>query len=682
MDGEHHTSRVAWVAPMLGVACSLALVVVLARVVHLQAAPKPGIVAVLEARERVHRIGVPRADVLDRRGRPVVVSRSVHRVFFDPINVAKHIDSGRISVDELSQALAWMTGEEEVDIARRVRWALSENNQRRAALEKAAATQEPDRSEPTDAQEGSEEGSIEDDGPTRPRPLIRYVRLGGYLDDHRLAIVRAHPLPGIHLEREAVRDRVGGDLLASVVGKVGSSPEFSDGIERMMRERLEGEPGAIAYTHDAAGRPLWIARGAAREPEPAPPLHLSIDLEVQRIVLEELRRAVEDADAAGGMALVLDPSTGEVLAMLDVLREVENEPYPWVDQRQPREQWPRNVDLFRRFAFVRPDPLRSQDASLARNRVLEDAYEPGSTFKAFVWAALTDRHPELMDHVFEAAPGGVAFINGRRLRDVRANGEQTWPQVLVNSSNIGMATAAQRLTPAEFRESLERFGIGQPTRVGLPDEAHGTLRSLRDWSKYTHVSIAFGQEVTASVLQMARAFCAFARNGHEAGTVPSVHLTAVGADGPVGLVAQRAVSPEAAMRTREVMVDIAKRLDDRMRSEGPFAYSMFGKSGTAQVAPERAESWQRRPPGARGYLERQYVSSFVAGAPVERPRIVVMVSIEDPGPTVVRQNRYYGSNVAGPAVRRIVERVLPYLGEGSDRASADAPSTNAVANAR
>ncbi|MCW5756440.1 MAG: penicillin-binding protein 2 [Phycisphaeraceae bacterium] len=662
MDAERPTIRVGWVAPAMGVVCSIALLLVVGRVVQLQALPKPAIVSVLEARERVHRIGVPRADVLDRRGRPVVVSRHVHRVFFDPIEVAKHVKTGRLTVDELAQALAWMTGEDEIETARRVRWALAENVQRQAALANASA--EP--------QEGDE----------RPSPLIRYVRMGGHLDDFQLAIVRAHPLPGVHLEREVVRDRVGGDLLASIVGKVGSSQEYSEGIERVMRERLEGDPGAIAYTHDAAGRPLWIARGAAKEPEPAPPLHLSIDLEVQRIVLEELRRAVEDADAAGGMALVLDPSTGEVLAMLDVLREVPNEPYPWVDQRLPREQWPRNVDLFRRFAFVRPDPLRTQDPSLARNRVVEDAYEPGSTFKAFVWAALTDRHPELMDHVFEAAPGGVAFINGRRLSDVRANGQQTWPQVLINSSNIGMATAAQRLTPAEFRGALERFGIGQPPRVGLPDEAHGTLQSLRNWSKFTHVSVAFGQEVTASVLQISRAFCAFARNGNEAGTVPSVRVTAVGADGPDGLVAQRAVSPHAAMRTREVMVDIAKRLDERMRSEGPFAYSMFGKSGTAQVTPERGEPWHRRPPGARGYLEKQYVSSFVAAAPVERPRIVVMVSIEDPGPTVVRQNRYYGSNVAGPAVRRIVERVLPYLGEGSDRASADAPSTSALANAR
>lgn len=662
MAADAPASRIGWVAPALGVACSVALAVIVARVVQLQAAPKQRLVDVLDARERVHRIGVPRADVLDRRGRPVVVSRYVHRVFFDPIEVASQVDAGRLSVDEVSQAMAWMTGEDEYEIASRVRWAISENAQRRAAL--AGATGEP----------------VE--GAQPPKPLIRYVRLGGHLDDHRLAIVRAHPLPGIHLEREAVRDRVGGDLVASVVGKVGSDPQFSEGLERVLQDRLEGEPGAIAYTHDAGGRPLWIAKGAAREPEPASPLHLSIDLEVQRIVLEELRRAVEDADAAGGMALVLDPSTGEVLAMLDVLREVPNEPYPWVDERLPREQWPAHVDLFRRFEFVRPDPPRAIDAALARNRVVEDAYEPGSTFKAFVWAALTDRHPELMDHVFEAAPGGVAFINGRRLSDVRANGRQTWPQVLVNSSNIGMATAAQRLTPAEFRNALERFGIGQPTRVGLPDEAQGTLRDLREWSKFTHVSIAFGQEVTASVLQIGRAFCAFARTGHEAGTVPAARLTAVGVDGPDGLVAQRAVSPQAALRTREVMVEIAAKLDERMRSEGPFAYSMFGKSGTAQVAPERTENWHRRPPGARGYLERQYVSSFVAGAPVEHPRIVVMVSIEDPGPTVVRQNRYYGSNVAGPAVRRIVERVLPYLGEASDRASADAPSTKAVANAR
>lgn len=662
MTGEPRPTgdRVRWVAPALGIGCSAMLLVIVVRVALLQAAPPPRIMAVLEARERQHTIGVPRADVLDRRGRPLAVSRYVHRVFFDPVEIAEQLEKDRISIDELAAAMAWMTGEDDFDIDRRIQVALAENRDRRRAIEAAKANPTED----------------------KPKPLIRYVRIGGYLDDHRLAIVRAHPLPGIHLEREAIRDRVGGDLAASIVGKVGSEPQYSEGLERTMRERLEGQPGAITYTHDAAGRPLWIARGAARTPEPAEPLHLSLDLEIQRIARAELARAIEDADAAGGMVIVLDPATGEVLAMADVLREVDNVPYPWADDRVPRSEWPRRVDLFRRFQFVRPDPLREQDPAIGRNRVVEDAYEPGSTFKAFVWAALTDAHPELLDRVFEPAPGGVAFINGRRLSDVRANGEQTWAEVLVNSSNIGMALAAQEFTPAEFRAALQRFGVGEPPRVGLPDEAHGTLRSLKEWNDYTHVSIAFGQEVTTSVAQVARAYCAFARNGSEAGTVPSLRLSAVGVSGPDGLVARRAVSPEAALATRTVMVEIAEKLDDKMRREAPFAYNMFGKSGTAQVAPERTESWHRRPPGARGYLERQYVSSFVAGAPLDHPRVVVMVSIEDPGPETIRRNQYYGSSVAGPAVRRIVEQVLPYLGVEPDRVTAEASSSSALANAR
>ncbi len=654
--------RVQWVAPALGIACSFMLLAIIVRVAILQAAPPQRIMDVLDARERQHTIGVPRADVLDRRGRPLAVSRYVHRVFFDPIEIAEQLEKGTITIDELAAAMAWMTGENDFDIDRRIQIALGENRDRQIAIDKAKAN-------PIEGEE--------------PKPLIRYVRIGGHLDDSRLAIVRAHPLPGIHLEREATRDRVGGDLAASIVGKVGSDPMYSEGIERVMRERLEGRPGAITYTHDAAGRPLWIARGAATAPEPAAPLHLSIDLELQRIVLAELERAVEDADAAGGMVIAVDPSTGEVLAMADVLREVDKVPYPWADDRVPREQWDPHPDLFRRFQFVRPDPHREQDPAIARNRVVEDAYEPGSTFKAFVWAALTDAHPDLLDEVFEAAPGGVTFIDGRRLQDAHANGEQTWSEVLVNSSNIGMALGAKRFTPREFHDALERFGIGVPPRVGLPDEAEGTLRSLKDWNKYTHVSIAFGQEVTTSVAQTARSFSAFARNGNEAGTVPSLRLNAVGVGGPDGLIARRAVSPEAALKTREVMVAIAEKLDNRIeRSEGPFAYSMFGKSGTAQVVPERTESWQRRPRGARGYLERQYVSSFVAGAPVAHPRLVVMVTIEDPGPALVRRNVYYGSQVAGPAVRRIMEKALPYLGVEPDRVSADASSTSALANAR
>jgi len=632
---------------LLGVATTALLVVVLLRVAALQASPPDRIAAVLEARERSRTIEAPRADVLDRRGRPVVVSRYAHRVFFDPVRVAGEIEGGRITQRELAAALAWMTGEDELAMRERVAWALHENRQRTRRRDDAHG---------------------EDDTP----PLLRYVRVGGMLDDVRLAIVRAHPLPGVHVERHAQRDLGGGEQVASIVGKIGSAPRYSDGIERMMRARLEGRPGSVTYTHDAKGRPLWISPGQAREADRAPPLHLSLDLEVQRIVREELARAVRDADAAGGMAIAVRPQTGEVLAMADVLRDVDAAPYPWADARVPEPQRVGPPDPGVRYAFVRPDPNRAIDPAIARNRVVEDAYEPGSTFKPLVWATLADAHRDLLTTTIPAAPGGVTVINGRRLHDVRANGVQTWEEVLVNSSNIGMATGVQRISPQELRAALERFGIGSPPRVGLPDEAHGTLRDIGQWNAYTHLSVSFGQEVAASVAQMARAFCAFARTGPSAGAVPALRLTAVGLDGPDGLVARRAVSPEAARRARRAMADIAARLDGRMRDEGPFAYRMFGKSGTAQVVPERTEPWHRRPRGASAYLERQYVSSFVAGAPLDDPRLVVMVTIEDPGPELVDARRYYGSQVAGPPVRRIVERVLPYLGvPAADTAAPD-----------
>ncbi|MEO1007792.1 MAG: penicillin-binding protein 2 [Planctomycetota bacterium] len=657
--------RARWVAAALGIGATAWLATVLVRVAWLQIAPPERIDAVLAARERQHTIRVPRADVADRRGRPLAVSRYVHRVFFDPVRVAEEVEAGRITVAELSSALAWMTGEDEFDVDRRVRSVLRENEARQREARRAS----------TDA------NAIAD-------PIIRYVRVGDRLDDERLAIVRAHPLPGIHLEREAIRDRVGGDLVAPILGKIGSDPMYDEGIERMLRARLEGEPGTITYTHDAGGRAVWIGAGEAEAPRAADAMHLSIDLEIQRIVREELDRAVEDADAAGGLAIALDPRTGEVLAMADVLRPIENEPYPWIDGRLPREEWPRHVDLTGRYAFVRPDPRREDDPAIARNRVIEDAYEPGSTFKALVWSALIDHDPTLLDEVFEAAPGGVTMIGGRRLRDTRANGEQTWEQVLVNSSNIGMAAGVQRIPPADLRRTLSAFGIGERTRLSLPDEAPGRLRGLRDWGEYTHVSVSFGQEVLCTVAQIARAFCAIARNGDEAGTVPALRLTAVGLDGYDGLVARRAVSPAAALRTRTATLGIIERLDAKMRDERPFSYRMFGKSGTAQVSPEKPHDWQRLPPGANAYLPRQYVSSFVAGAPLGEPRIVVMVSIEDPGPDLVRSRQFYGSSVAGPSVRRIVERVLPYLGVPPDAelASSDerpeaADAASASANA-
>lgn len=173
-------------------------------------------------------------------------------------------------------------------------------------------------------------------------------------------------------------------------------------------------------------------------------------------------------------------------------------------------------------------------------------------------------------------------------------------------------------------------------------------------------------------VQMARAFCGFAREGELAGTLPPVRLTAPGPEDADGQVIHRVLRGEVAMTVRGILREVAKNTEAKMAakddpttghiSETGWRYTMFGKSGTAKIPLGKPPTGMAPPPGLRGYYEHQYNASFVGSGPTELPRLVVLVVIDDPGPRLVRENRYYGSQTAGPVVRRVLERSLGYLG--------------------
>jgi cell division protein FtsI (penicillin-binding protein 3) len=268
------------------------------------------------------------------------------------------------------------------------------------------------------------------------------------------------------------------------------------------------------------------------------------------------------------------------------------------------------------------------------------------------------------DETFDTHKGLWRTEYGRLIRDVLMRDEMTWREVLVNSSNIGMSQGAARLSPAELHEWVTRFGFGNKTGVGLPGETGGLVTPIDRWSEWTTTSVSFGYEVGVTPVQMVRAYSAFARRGDLAGTMPiSLRLTSDGS----GRVAPsvRVMSPDVAVLTRDAMAEVAEKLDKTIRDFGyghqEWSYDMFGKSGTAKIPLGAPPEGHRAPPGYRGYFQ-QYTTSFIAGAPRERARLVVIAVIDDPGPERIRTNTYYGSHVAGPIVRRVVERTLSYLG--------------------
>ncbi len=629
-------ARINFVAFLSIATICVFLGLMLARVVQLQVAP--GVVLAAHGGSRVSARSEPgvRGDVLDRRGRPLAITRFAFRVFIDPVDFP-------VPAEEAVQKLADATDIPFEEIMRRLAPKLAEN-------EKLSAAENDD--DPwTEADKG----------------LNRYVALNhgpnaGALEDWRVDVIRGLKLPGVHLETWPLRETPADDLVAGLLGKVGIDHTGLLGVEKMVNGQAAPTSGRIEYVRDAKGRPLWVNSNGYAAPQRGQDVRLSLDLEVQRIVLEEVRRGVEEAEAAGGRAVVMDPRTGEVLALADVLRPVPGAvQYKW-DVPIGQESGGRP-----RYVTINIDPSRAKEASLARNRCVEDVYEPGSTFKSFMWAVATESGAATLEEQIDTEAGRWRTPYGRPVNDVTVRDVMTWREVLVNSSNIGMVKVTSRMGFDELREGVLRFGFGKRTGIGLVGESTGLVTTKKNWSKYTQTSVAMGHEVAVTPIQMARAFSAFARPGELAGTLPPITLRAIPADAPGGgfVPGVRVLPQQIAEITRDTMRGVTHNLDQRMTKKDQavhLRYEAFGKSGTAEIPLGPPPPGKRRPKGSDGYFQGQYNSSFIAGGPVEDPRIVVIVVIDDPGPSLVASRRHYGAATAGPVVRRIMERTLSYLG--------------------
>lgn len=634
--------RVDRAAITIVVVLSLVMAALVGRVAALQL--RPGEALRGHMSDRMAQASVPalRGELLDRRGRLLSTTRFGYRAFIDPVEFAA------LPTEESDEAIVRIseaTGTDADELAERLFERLAEN-ERRARL------QEQSESAPG---------------------LIRYLAVGSVLSDASAAQVREAEIPGVHLEQRPVREYVAGPYASAIVGKVGFENKGLLGAELSLDPRLREQGGTIRYVRDARGRPLWVSPEDWKPGAPGDSTRLSIDLEIQRIAAEELQRSMEECDAAGGRIIVLDPHTGEVLAMADLTRPVTGTvPFPWEEASAARgtraEPDPRSMPRY----DVVPHPA---PGALPKNRCVEDVYEPGSTFKSFIWGVITSLGRAQIDEVFDTEGGRWRTSYGRAVADVVQRGSSTWAEVLVYSSNIGMVKAGERLSFEEMREAVTRFGFGRPTGIGLPGEASGLVTSAKGWSKYTQTSVCFGYEVAVTPVQMVRAFSAFARTGELAGTLPELRLTAQDPDAPESRVIRRVLPAAVATEARRIMGSVAENMERRMDQRGEpkhvWQYSMFGKSGTANIALGAPPKGFRRPLWSNGYAPDQYNSSFIAAGPTEAPRLVVLAIIDDPGPERIRARTHYGSYTAGPVVRRVMERSLSYLGVAPSPASGE-----------
>ena len=545
---------------MLLGALVLALLLIPLRVIQLQKWPNEALAAAAGRTQATAGAMAHRGDVLDRRGRVLATSTVGWRVFVDPAGMQ---DPGLVG--------AYLSSTIGLDAAHIDRM-LSKRLDR------------------------------------------RFVPVSKVLPERTVAALRANPMRGVGLEPRAVRHYPNGLAAGSLVGLVGFEHTGLAGVEHAQQRRLQGQPGRITTVRDSRRQTLWVSPESVKPARDGDDVRLSIDLAVQTMAEQRLRDAVEALGAAGGRVIVLDPTTGELLAVADLLAADQTDGSP--NQR------------------------------LARNRCGTDPYEPGSTFKPFVWAAALEAGVVTQEEVLPTPSNGPHRTSrGRRIRDAHYEGPATFRRVLVRSLNSGMAIIAERLTDRNVQSLVRDLGFGQSTGCGLPGETPGIVTKTDAWTHYTQTSVAMGHEISVTTLQMARAFAAFARDG----TLPDLTLLARGDGEPI--VHQRVFSTATVQAARSAMRDVMTEGTGKRVQSG--MYSMFGKSGTAQMP--KVEGG--------GYHEDRYISSFIAAAPADDPAIVVLCVIDDPDRSL---GRWYGSSTAGPVVRDLVDSVLPYLGTSPD----------------
>jgi cell division protein FtsI/penicillin-binding protein 2 len=663
--------RVVSLLLLIGVTCLFA--VVLGRVAQLQLKPSRQLLEQVTPRVSVKRELPLRGDITDRRGRLLASTRFSQRVIIDPTLV--------IDLDQTATAIAGAVGGSSEELGAKLMWAMTENARRAKVIADAKASgklvsepvEEPEAVEPPAMVDGKYPTSVDDDGgASLIKKPIRYMALSGLLSPEQAEAVRAVirdkklKIKGVSLEPQPVREFTGGSEVANIVGLYGWGGEHKTGIEARRDAELNGHVGKVGYVRDAAGAPLWVEEGQIQRATPGGDVPMSIDLEIQRIAIDELTKGVEECDAQGGRVVVMDPESGEILAMADVYRPVSGlVELPVVSRAEysnralVRSKASELASSRSRYRLIKPDVDalgKPKLPGLGRNRCVEDLYEPGSTFKPFVWSTIVELGKARPDEVFDTEGGGPWITpTGKAIKDVHGAPSMTWREVLINSSNIGMIKGAMRLTPREFHSGITRFGFGKRTDIGLPGETGGIVTSLENWRVTTHTSMSYGNEVGVTALQMVRAFSAFARNDDLAGTLPRLRINAVRPGEGPGVI-YRVLPRKVAELTRETLTHVVEAMEGKYAKAAPdgspWKYTLFGKSGTA------------RPPAPPfGYLQHQYIPSFIAAGPYESPRLVTLVVIDDPGPERVAKKTYYGAATAGPIVHRILERALTYLGE-------------------
>lgn len=439
-----------------------------------------------------------------------------------------------------------------------------------------------------------------------------FVYLARQVVDADLARVGQIDYAGVFQHPETRRQYPLGILAGQLIGHTNVDNRGSEGIEGAFDSMLREQDGQVLGYVDARGNQIHGRQQQRQEPKHGRSLVLTLDAVYQGILEEELQRAIDGSEAEGALGVIVDPRSGEVLAMA-------------------------NLPLF--------DPNNASNSApeLRRNRAITDAYEPGSTFKIIAAAAvLEDGLARLEDRVY-CERGELKLSNGEIIRDIQAYGNLLFAQVLEKSSNIGLIKFARRLERPRFYEYIRSFGFATRTGIDLPAENPGLLQKVDQWSERSLETIAIGQEIGVTALQLALAYGAIANGGVL--MAPRLVAGTVDADGRFEerggpQKVRRVVRRETAAMLSQVLAGVvANGTGRRAQIKG---VAVAGKTGTAQ----------RAAADGSGYDPDASIASFAGFLPAADPQYVCVVMVENP------RVDGWGGHVAAPAFRRIMERIL------------------------
>jgi cell division protein FtsI/penicillin-binding protein 2 len=431
---------------------------------------------------------------------------------------------------------------------------------------------------------------------------------------------------GIEVESDWQRHYPMGRLAANIVGFTDPYNRGLEGIELKYNKQLGGSAAENIFFADVRRRPIRLQQQNGTLTNGVGMI-LTLDATIQQIVRNELAKQYEDFEAESAVGIVAEPKSGAILAMVSI---------PDFD----------------------PGDIQSADPNSRRNRAITDQFEPGSMIKPIVVAIGVDNGSIRKNEKIFCENGNYSGKGFGRVNEYRNHrfGYLSVREVLIKSSNIGMAKIGQKMGQKKLYDGLKLFGFGETVGIELPGEVKGLLRPISQWSSYSITRIPYGYEVNVTAMQMVQAYCILANGGRM--VRPYLVKAIVDNNGDIDQI-KRPVPPVGYIIKREVAEWIVQDclvgvVNERNNGGTGWRakldkWQVFGKTGTANIARV----------GQRGYEDNSNIASFVAGAPAENPAIVVLVSIRRPNGRLGKGDS--GGSVASPVAGRIIKKTLTYL---------------------